>query len=141
MKILVTGNMGYIGSTVVRRLRQSYPSAVIFGLDMGYFANCLTASDFLPECRLDAQVFADVRTVDREMLKGVDSIVYLAAISNDPMGASFEGVTMDVNCRAAVAMAEMAKSCGAKVSSLRPVAACMDLLKRGRKQKNQWSIL
>ncbi|MFO0768088.1 MAG: SDR family oxidoreductase [Nitrospiraceae bacterium] len=114
MKILVTGNMGYIGSTVVRRLRQSYPSAVIFGLDMGYFANCLTASDFLPECRLDAQVFADVRTVDREMLKGVDSIVYLAAISNDPMGASFEGVTMDVNCRAAVAMAEMAKSCGAK---------------------------
>lgn len=114
MKILVTGNMGYIGPAVVRRLRQSYPDAVILGLDMGFFANCLTASDYLPECRLDVQVFGDVRTVDHEVFKGVDSVVYLAAISNDPMGASFESVTMDVNYRAAAAMAEMAKSHGAK---------------------------
>ncbi len=114
MKILITGNMGYIGPTVVRRLRRSYPSATLVGLDMGYFANCLTASDYLPECRLDQQVFGDVRTVSGEALQGVDAVVYLAAISNDPMGASFEGVTLDVNHRAAVAVAKMARDCGAK---------------------------
>ena len=113
MKILITGNMGYIGPSVVQRLRASYPTATIVGLDMGYFATCLTAAHYLPECRVDQQVFADVRSVSKEMLRGVDAVVYLAAISNDPMGASFEAITLDVNHRAALTIAEMAKEAGA----------------------------
>jgi nucleoside-diphosphate-sugar epimerase len=113
MKILIAGNMGYIGPTVVKRLRASYPAAKLVGLDMGYFAACLTASPYLPECRTDVQIFADVRSVDKEMLTDVDAIVYLAAISNDPMGASFESVTLDVNHRAAITLAEQARAAGA----------------------------
>lgn len=114
MKILITGNMGYIGPTVVKRLRASYPGATLIGLDMGYFATCLTASHYLPECRVHAQLFTDVRSVDKEMLIGVDAVVYLAAISNDPMGASFEAVTLDVNHRAAITLADQARVAGAK---------------------------
>jgi nucleoside-diphosphate-sugar epimerase len=112
MKILVTGNMGYIGPCVVRRLRSSYPGTTIVGFDMGYFANCLTNATIFPECHVDLQYFADVRRFPRPVLDGVTAIVHLAAISNDPMGNTFEEVTLDVNYRASVAVAKMAKECG-----------------------------
>jgi nucleoside-diphosphate-sugar epimerase len=114
MNVLITGNMGYVGPAVVRRLRESYPSAKLLGFDMGYFAPFLTASDFLPECRLDIQYLGDVRRVDQAVLKGVDAVIYLAAISNDPMGATFEKVTLDVNCSAATILAHNAKENGVK---------------------------
>ncbi len=114
MKILITGNMGYIGPCVVQRLRTSHPGAVLVGLDMGYFANCLTHAQILPECRVDAQYFADVRNVSIDLLKDVDSIIHLAAISNDPMGNSFEKVTFDINHLASIDLAKKAKDAGVK---------------------------
>jgi nucleoside-diphosphate-sugar epimerase len=114
MKILVTGNMGYIGPSVIRQLRTSYPNADIVGLDVGYFAHCLTADDVLPECRVDVQYFTDVRAVETEMLRGVDAIVHLAGISNDPMGNRYEEVTLDINHRASIALAKKAKEAGTK---------------------------
>ena len=45
MKILITGNMGYIGPCVVRHLRQSHPHVALIGFDTGFFATCLTNSD------------------------------------------------------------------------------------------------
>jgi nucleoside-diphosphate-sugar epimerase len=113
-KILITGNMGYIGPSVVRRLKSTYPDATLIGLDMGYFANCLTGAAHLPECAVDIQYFQDVRKIPAEMLKQVDAVVHLAAISNDPMGKTFETVTMDVNYKASVRLAEMAKKEGVK---------------------------
>lgn len=112
MRILITGNMGYIGPAVVRHLRESSPKANLVGFDMGYFASCLTASAFLPECRVDVQHFGDVRSIDPVILDHIDAIVYLAAISNDPMGATFEKVTWDVNCKAAVNLAQHARARG-----------------------------
>jgi len=100
MKILVTGNMGYVGPSVVRQLRQSYPGAHIMGLDIGYFAGCSISQDILPEVMLDQQHFADVRQIPEHVLDGVDAVVHLAAISNDPIGNLFETVTMDINHRA-----------------------------------------
>lgn len=114
MKILITGNMGYVGPIVVARLRESYPSSRLVGMDMGYFATCLTAASRLPECRIDLQIFQDVRDVGKDALNDIDTIVYLAAISNDPMGASFERITLDVNHRAAVTLATLARDAGAR---------------------------
>ena len=76
MKILVTGNMGYIGPTVMRQLRSSYPQATLVGLDTGYFAHCLTNSPQLPESRIDVQYFEDVRdvTVERDGVAGSDDV-------------------------------------------------------------------
>ncbi len=115
MKILVTGNMGYVGPSVVRQLRESYPGASISGLDLGFFAHCLTVDGGLfPECRVDVQHFADVRKVSGVLLEGVDAIVHLAAISNDPMGNCFEDATLDINYRASVELARKAKSAGVR---------------------------
>ena len=112
MKILITGNMGYIGPCVVQRLRSSYPDSTLHGLDMGFFANCLTNAEIFPECRVDLQYFADVKYFSRDLLDGVDAIVHLAAISNDPMGNKFEKVTFDINYNASIDLAKKAKEAG-----------------------------
>ncbi|TFG90425.1 MAG: SDR family oxidoreductase, partial [Syntrophobacterales bacterium] len=70
--------------------------------------------DLLPECYLDRQYIADVRHFPEGLLKGVDAIVYLAAISNDPMGNKYEAVTLDINYRSAVDLAIKAKAAGAR---------------------------
>ena len=114
MKILVTGNMGYVGPLVLRRLRESYPGATLIGYDMGYFAHCLTGAPRFPESRADVQYFGDIRQVPEDILHGVDGVVHLCAISNDPMGALYEDVTMTINHRASVDLAKKAKRAGVK---------------------------
>jgi nucleoside-diphosphate-sugar epimerase len=106
--------MGYIGPLVVRQLRQSHPHATLAGFDTGYFAHCLTGADMLPERGLDLQYFGDVRDLPVAALADVDAVVHLAAISNDPMGKTFEDVTYEVNHRASVALARKAKEAGVK---------------------------
>lgn len=114
MEILITGNMGYIGPCVVQRLRTSYPEAKIIGLDTGFFANCLTNSEILPECRVNMQYFEDVRTVSVDLLKDIDAIIHLAAVSNDPMGNTYEKVTHEINYLASIDLARKAKDAGVK---------------------------
>jgi nucleoside-diphosphate-sugar epimerase len=67
----------------------------------------------LPESLLDEQVFLDVRDIPASLLEGVDSVVSLAAISNDTMGKLDETLTYDVNWRATLRLAELAKRAGA----------------------------
>jgi len=114
MSILITGNMGYVGPAVVRQLRQSHPQELLIGYDTGYFANALTSPLLLPECQLTAQLFGDVRSVPEGVFEGVDAVVHLAAISNDPMGKAFETITSDINHEASVAIAQKAKAAGVK---------------------------
>jgi nucleoside-diphosphate-sugar epimerase len=114
MKVLIIGNMGYVGPGVVAQLRKTYPNAELIGYDIGYFANRLTNVDILPEVKLSTQVIGDVRSFNEHLLEGVDAVVYLAAISNDPMGAKFEEITYEVNYRSAIRIAKMAKSKGVK---------------------------
>lgn len=114
--------MGYVGPGVVSQLRTSFPDAVLIGYDMGYFASCLTNSFTLPESKLDKQIFGDVRTMPAEVLKGVDAVVHLAAISNDPMGSRYEEVTLDVNYRSSIRIAKLAKEAG--VSSFVFASSC-----------------
>ncbi|GGE32068.1 NAD-dependent epimerase [Agaricicola taiwanensis] len=113
MKILIVGNMGYVGPVVTRHLRQKWPDCELVGLDSGLFAHCLSVPR-LPETRLDRQIFCDLRDIAPEMLDGVDAVVNLAAVSNDPMGARFEDVTDEINWRAGARLAEMAAAGGVK---------------------------
>lgn len=114
MKILIVGNLGYVGPSLVNQLRDTYPDGTLVGYDIGYFAHCLTNAAMLPEIKLNLQVFGDIRSFPEELLKGVDAVVDLAAISNDPIGNKFEEVTMDINYRAAISLAKMAKNNGVK---------------------------
>src|SRR5262249_40282964 len=114
VRILITGNLGYIGPSVTRRLRARYPGGALVGLDAGYFAHCLTNATSAPEADLDVQFFGDVRHPPAGLLNGIDAVVHLAAISNDPMGHAYEGATFDVNFRASVDLATRAKAAGAR---------------------------
>ena len=112
MKILITGNMGYVGPALLEQLRASMPAAILVGVDTGYFAHCLTGVTRFPEDRLDVQYFADLRKLPQGLFNGVDAVVHLAAISNDPMGDRFKEVTHGINLEASVSLAKEAKAAG-----------------------------
>ena len=77
------------------------------------FSHCpRRAPQVLPERLLNAQYFGDVREIPDEMLEGVDAVVHLAAVSNDPMGNKFERVTEDINYRASVDLGRQASKAG-----------------------------
>ena len=113
MKILITGNMGYVGPEVVKYLRVSRPDAILHGLDNAYFAHCLTGAAVLPERYLDEQFYGDVRETLPD-LRGYDALVQLAAVSNDPMGNQFQAVTLDINQNTTVSIAKAAAAAGVK---------------------------
>ena len=114
MRILITGNMGYVGPILARHLRERHPDAELVGFDAKYFAHCLTPARTDPEQVLDRQHFGDIREFPAALLDGVDALVNLAAISNDPMGNKFEAVTEDINFKAGIRLAEMAAQRGVK---------------------------
>jgi len=110
--ILITGNMGYVGPRVVAHLRHLYPGARLIGLDTGFFAAGILPGQALPECLLDVQYFHDIRQPLGLILSGVDAVIHLAAISNDPMGNSYEEVTAAINHQATIRLAREAKLAG-----------------------------
>lgn len=113
MRILITGNMGYVGPVVVRHLRRRFPGAELVGYDAGFFAHCLTTPGPVPETALDAQHFGDVRDLPAALLQGTDAVVHLAAISNDPMGNRYARATDEINRAASVRLAKLAAEAGA----------------------------
>ena len=113
-RALIVGNMGYVGSVLSRHLRHYHPEAELVGFDSGLFAHCLTGSSELPETLLDQQHFGDIRDCDPSILRDVDAVICLAAISNDPMGSRFEAVTDAINHRATVELARLSAAAGVR---------------------------
>jgi nucleoside-diphosphate-sugar epimerase len=113
-RVLITGNMGYIGPVVAAHFRHLYPDIDLTGFDTGFFAGCLVSPQVFPETLYNRQVFGDVRQFPVELLSGIDAVVHLAAISNDPMGKAFESVTEVINSQYAVEVARHAKQAGVR---------------------------
>lgn len=114
MRVLITGNLGYVGPTVAQHLRQTWPESYLIGLDPGFFAHCLTGATGLPERALNVQYLADLRDFRPEVLEGIDAVVNLAALSNDPMGNQFESLTAEINHAAGIRLAQEAKLRGVR---------------------------
>lgn len=114
MKILVLGNLGYVGPALIRELAERHSSVTLHGLDNAYFSHCLTGATAAPERYLAVQYYGDVRDVTPDMLRGYDAVIQLAAVSNDPMGNRFAAVTADINQRATVSIAEAAAAAGVR---------------------------
>ena len=106
MKILLTGHKGYIGA-VAGPLLQSAGHDVV-GLDADLFAGC----DFGAAAAEIPGIRKDVRDLVREDLKDFDSVVHLAALSNDPLGNLDPQLTYDINHLASVRLAELSKAAG-----------------------------
>lgn len=113
-QILVIGGSGYVGSQMIDRLKNSSRDASVHGIDVGWFADQCDGIGPLPETAYDSFIIKDVRDLKESDVEGYESIVYLAAISNDPMGDRFADLTRRINHREAVRVARMARSTGAK---------------------------
>ncbi len=79
------------------------------GFDTGYFSPCLLDGEPIPERVLQRQFFGDLRCPPAEALAGVDAVVHLAGISNDPIGNTYQDATVDINRRGTALLARMAK--------------------------------
>lgn len=108
MKILVTGNLGYIGSVLVPVL-QSQGHEVV-GFDSGYFKDCL----LLPVKEDFKQITKDIRDVTKEDLAKIDAVIHLAGLSNDPLGELAPGLTEEINLGGTMKLAALAKDAGVK---------------------------
>ena len=107
--------MGYIGPCVAEYFRTQRPEAALSGIDTGFFAaNLIDETSQLPECLFDLQRFADVRKVAAADFRGVDAVVHLAAISNDPMGNAYERVTEEINFEGTMNVARAAREAGVR---------------------------
>jgi nucleoside-diphosphate-sugar epimerase len=106
MRVIVTGHHGYIGSVTVPALLAAGHDVV--GIDTRFYDRCdlFTSDPPIEERRID------VRELGVEDLRGVDAIVHLAALSNDPLGALSPELTLSINCDASVALARAAREAG-----------------------------
>lgn len=112
MKVLVTGNLGYIGPVLGRLLKEFFTSSTLTGLDSGLFSGCTTSLSRIGDTYYDCQLFKDVRDVVVGDLAGIDAVVHLAAVSNDPIGKDFEGATYEINLEASCAIARLCLQAG-----------------------------
>jgi nucleoside-diphosphate-sugar epimerase len=106
MRILVTGHDGYIGGALVPMLQERGHEVV--GLDSRLFAGCALG----PEPPEVAGSTTDIRDVTPAHFEGVDAVMHLAGISNDPLGDLRPETTYDINHIGAIRVAEAAKAAG-----------------------------
>ncbi len=108
MKVLVTGNLGYIGSVLTEKLsRDGYD---VIGLDIGYFKDNLVKEPL----QIKKQILMDLRDVSENEIEGVDAIIHLASLSNDPLGEFNPNLTDQINNQCTVKLADIAKKVGVK---------------------------
>ncbi len=108
MRILVTGHLGYIGTVLVRLLLEKKHEVV--GLDSDLYRRCTWGRENgILSVR---NINKDVRDVELADVEGFDAIIHLAGLSNDPLGDLDAELTYDINYRASVRLAELAKEAG-----------------------------
>ena len=108
MTVLVTGNLGYIGSVLTPALtRRGYR---VRGLDSGLFADCTLSEVEAPR----NQIWRDIRTIEAADVEGLDSVIHLAGLSNDPLGELDPSLTQAINFEATVRLGELARNSGVR---------------------------
>jgi len=117
-RILVTGNLGYIGFVLTEMLlSENYE---VIGLDTNFYRDKkIIDFKFKKDFR---QYYKDVRQIKLDDLKGIDYVIHLAALSNDPLGELNPGITEEINLNASIKLAKLAKQ--AKVSRFLFSSSC-----------------
>ncbi len=110
MKVFVTGVEGYIGSLLAPMLLERGHEVV--GLDTGFYRDGWMFSEQKVNRRFPLMINKDLRLIDEADLEGVDAVVHLAELSNDPLGQNKPEITFAINHRGSVALAELAKRKG-----------------------------
>jgi nucleoside-diphosphate-sugar epimerase len=109
VKVLVTGDRGYIGCVLVRELTAA--GHEVAGADAGFFDECTIDSASGGDAALPRR---DIRDLTIEELDGFEAVVHLAALSNDPMGDLNPAWTRQVNLDASARLARLAREAGVR---------------------------
>lgn len=112
MKLLVTGVEGYIGCLLAPLLQARGHDVV--GLDTGYYRDGWLFSDRTLVPGFPRTVNRDIREIQPSDLQGVDAVVHMAELSNDPLGENNPELTYQINHQASVRLAELARAAGVK---------------------------
>ena len=107
MRILVTGTEGYLGSLLAGELLRRGDE--IIGLDTGYYKERMLYHDGQ---MTPLTLAKDIRQIELEHLKGIDAVVHMAELSNDPAGQLAPNITYEINHKASVRLAELARKAG-----------------------------
>jgi len=107
MKVLVTGTEGYLGSLLPPLLMER--GHEVLGVDTGYYkVGWLYNGTPVTAKTLNK----DIRHISAEDLQGIDAIVHMAELSNDPTGQLSPNITYDINHKGSVRLANLAKAAG-----------------------------
>src|SRR5258708_4037836 len=109
MRVFVTGTEGYLGSLLTRELvRRGYE---VVGLDTGYYKERMLYrnGEITP-----LTMAKDLRQLEVNDLEGIDAIVHMAELSNDPAGQLAPHITYEINHKGSVRLAQLAKQAGVR---------------------------
>jgi nucleoside-diphosphate-sugar epimerase len=112
MKLLVTGVEGYIGCLLAPFLQARGHEMV--GVDTGYYRDGWLFSDRALVPGFPRTLNRDIRQLEPEDLQGLDAVVHLAELSNDPLGENNRELTYRINHQASVRLARLAREAGVK---------------------------
>lgn len=108
MKILITGGAGYVGSVLIPHL-----------IDEGHYIKCLDrfffGTEYLSQKKFEGSlelIRDDIRWFDSSLLKDVDVVMDLAALSNDPVGELDPSKTYEINHKGRTRVAQESKNAG-----------------------------
>ena len=107
MKIFVTGSEGYLGSLLTPLLMRH--GHAVTGCDTGFYKEGWLFNDLLPRPKI---LCADTRHITEEDLHGHHAVVHMAELSNDPTGELAPEITYEINHKASVRLAQLAKRAG-----------------------------
>ncbi len=109
MKVLVTGTEGYLGSLLPTLLMER--GYEVLGVDTGYYK----VGWLYNGTQVTAKTLnKDIRHIESEDLQGVEAIVHMAELSNDPAGQLSPNITYDINHKGSVRLAKLAKEAGVR---------------------------
>lgn len=137
MRILVTGNLGYIGCVLTDILiNRGYD---IVGLDTNYYEELCPLPKSSKKIK---QIKKDIRKVSQDDFRDIDAVMHLAALSNDPIGELDPKLTDDINYVSTIRLAKLAKEIGVKrfvyasSQSMYGISETVNELEEDNSQKN-----
>src|SRR5262249_41662850 len=110
MRIMITGHMGYIGTVMTPMVLKA--GHTVIGYDSDLFGRCTYSAG--GEISPVVHIRKDVRNAAAADFEGIDAILHLAALSNDPLGDFDPETTYSINHLASVRIATLAKQAGVK---------------------------
>jgi len=106
VRVLVTGTEGYLGCLLAATLMDDHD---VIGVDTGYYKNGWL---YAGVDRTPVTLAKDIRRLGPADLAGVDAVVHMAELSNDPIGDLIGDVTYDINHAGSVHLAQVARQAG-----------------------------